>query len=140
MASYVNWIGVNVFPWWEDKYSGIFPCTTAAMAADFHLARLQNVKDAYLDKEVVLTEFGWPAGPAGYRETNLYTGQKCGIASEANQNLVVSSTLAKLKENNLPGIAFEAFREKWMAKYEGKVGPFWGVCLGTAPYKCKKIY
>jgi len=63
LYNYVDWIGVYIFPWWENKYSGIIPCTTAVEAADFHVAQLQRVMLKYPDKEVILTEFGWPAGP-----------------------------------------------------------------------------
>ncbi len=134
LAPSVDWIGVNVFPWWEDKYSGIFPCTPAAAAADFHIARMQNIMDRYPSKPVVLTEFGWPSGPDGYAETNTYTGQGCGVASQANQSLVVKSTLAKLQERQWSGVAFSGFREAWKTT-EGAVGPFWGLCGGVA-YRC----
>ncbi len=139
MANYVSWIGVNVFPWWENKYSGIFPCTPASNAGNFNIARLRDVKNFYPGRDVVLTEFGWPAGPSGYKETNLYTGQKCGVASEANQSLVISKTLIKLKEKGWAGIVFESFRENWKSKYEGPAGPYWGICKGSSPYTCKTI-
>jgi exo-beta-1,3-glucanase (GH17 family) len=71
------------------------------------------VMDTYPDKEVLLTEFGWPAGPKGYSETNQFIGQKCGVASNANQNLVIRDTLAKLDEKGWSGVVFEAFREQW---------------------------
>ena len=35
LAADVDWIGANIFPWWENKYSGLFPCTPAQKAADF---------------------------------------------------------------------------------------------------------
>jgi exo-beta-1,3-glucanase (GH17 family) len=96
--------------------------------------------DLYPEKEVILTEFGWPGGPRGYRETNDYTGQRCGIANEANQDLVIMETLTKLDEKQWSGVVFEAFRENWKRRYEGRVGPFWGICKGTWPYKCKSFY
>lgn len=130
LAPDMDWIGINVFPWWENKYSGIFPCTTAAEAAEFHIARLQDVSAQYPEKKVVLTEFGWPAKPRGYTEENRYTGQRCGVASERNQNLVIRETFAKLDEGNWSGVMFEAFRERWKERYEGPVGPYWGICLG----------
>ncbi len=136
----VDWIGINVFPWWENKFSGLYPCTPAKKAAAFHIARLQEVMAAYPDKEVILTEFGWPAGPRGYRETNRFTGQRCGVANSANQDLVIKKTLAKLNEKGWPGVVFEAFREPWKV-IEGPVGPFWGICKKVErTYKCKDLY
>lgn len=127
LASSLDWIGVNVFPWWENKYSGLFPCTSAAAAADFNVARLQDVAARYPAKPTMLTEFGWPAGPDGYTESNqFFPAQHCGVASESNQQLVIAATLAKLNQLGLSGSAFEAFREVWKASHEGPVGPFWG--------------
>jgi len=143
LSTHVDWIGINIFPWWENKFSGIFPCTTAAEAADFHIARLQDVMDTYPDKGVILTEFGWPAGPKGHSETNQFTGQKCGVASNANQNLVIRGTLAKLDEKGWSGVVFEASRERWKKSIEVPVGPFWGICrrIGIPlSWKCKALY
>ena len=139
LADDVDWIGINVFPWWENKYSGLFPCTPADKAATFNLDRLQEVRARYPGKEVVVTEFGWPGGPAGYAETNQRTGQQCGIAGAENQRRVVEETLERLDELGLPGVVFSAFREAWKVA-EGAVGPYWGICDGTAPYECPIRY
>lgn len=139
MVNDVDWIGINVFPWWENKYSGIYPCTTAAQAADFHIARMQDVMNTYPNKEVILTEFGWPGGPHGYRETNLHTGQQCGVAKERNQNRVIKQTLAKLDQKGWSATVFSAFREPWKTN-EGPVGPYWGICQPAPPYDCKPLY
>lgn len=140
LANDVDWIGINVFPWWENKYSGLFTCTTAVEAPDFHIARFQDLIVRYSQKEVILTEFGWPSCPEGYSEENQYTGERCGIASEVNQFLVVEETLSKLEQSGLSGVVFEAFREPWKARKEGAVGPCWGICEGTPPYTCKFPY
>jgi len=137
LADDVDWIGINVFPWWENKYSGLFPCTPAADAAAFHVARYQDLMARYPEKEVILTEFGWPAGPAGYTETNQYTGQQCGVAGQENQCLVIEETLAELDRLNLPGVVFETLREPWKARNEGPVGPYWGICEENPPYTCR---
>ena len=140
LADDVDWIGINVFPWWENKFSGLFPCTTAAQAADFHIARFQDIIARYPGKEVILTEFGWPMGPAGYHETNQNTGQQCGEASIANQSLVLQGTLARLDQLGLPGVVFESFRENWKVRSENPVGPFWGFCDGVSPYACNSPF
>lgn len=138
LADVVDWIGVNVFPWWENRDSGLFPCVGAADAAAFHIARLQDVTATYSGKETVLTEFGWPAGPDGYTETNRYTGQACGAASEDNQRRVLAETMAELDRLALPGVVFEAFRQgDWKARAEGPGAVFWGLCEGTPPYACR---
>lgn len=137
-SAQVDWIGINVFPWWENRFSGIHTCITAQQAADFHLARLEEVRKANPDKEVIITEFGWPNGPDNGTESNVNTGQHCGIAGPKNQALVVESTFKKLAKKNASGVVFEAFSEHWKPGNEGDFGRFWGLCRGEKPYTCNK--
>ena len=132
----VDWIGTNIFPWWENKHSGIFPCTSAKKAADFHIARLEDIRRTYPDKEVVLTEFGWPNGPERGTDFNEHTKQHCGISGMKNQALVVKSTFDKLAKRGWSGVVFEAFSENWKPESEGGFGRFWGICKGEPPYTC----
>jgi exo-beta-1,3-glucanase (GH17 family) len=135
----VDWIGINVFPWWENKDSGLFPCTPAAQASIFHINRIRDVRATYPGKDVVITEFGWPAAPAGYSEVNRFTGQKCGIAGEPAQTNVIAWTITMLDAQKWSGVVFEAFREPWKA-IEGPVGPYWGICESIYPHICKPVY
>jgi exo-beta-1,3-glucanase (GH17 family) len=137
-SAQVDWIGINVFPWWENKHSGVHTCIPADKAADFHLARREEVRDVNPDKDVVITEFGWPNGPEGGTETNVNTQQHCGIASKKNQTLVVRSTFKALMQKKASGVVFEAFSENWKPNDEGSFGSFWGVCQGDPPYRCTK--
>jgi exo-beta-1,3-glucanase (GH17 family) len=132
----VDWIGTNIFPWWENKHSGLFPCTSAAQAADFHIARLEEIRRTYPGKEVIITEFGWPDGPEGATESNVQTGQHCGVSSEQNQSLVVRETFEKLAARKWSGVVFEAFSENWKPSNEGNFGSYWGICQGVPPYTC----
>jgi exo-beta-1,3-glucanase (GH17 family) len=130
-AAALDWVGANVYAWWENKVAGLFPCIPASDAPAFHVARFLDVRTAYSNKEVILTEFGWPAGPDGYREINQRTAAPgCGIASEANQQDVVNQTVAHLRQQNLPHVVFSAFREPWKV-VEGPVGPWWGILADT---------
>jgi exo-beta-1,3-glucanase (GH17 family) len=135
----VDWIGINVFPWWENKYSDVLPCIPANKAADFHIARIEEIRRTYPGKEVVLTEFGWPNGPEGGTETNKHTQQHCGVAGRKNQALVVKSTFKKLAQKGWSGTVFEAFSETWKPSEEGNFGSFWGICQGEPPYSCTKF-
>ena len=136
----VDWLGINIFPWWENKHASVHTCTTAEQAADFHIARLEEIRRTYPGKEVIITEFGWPSGPEGGTETNAHTGQKCGVASPKNQAKVIKSTLQKLAEKNWSGIVFEAFSEDWKPSDEGNFGSHWGICQGQPPYTCGKDF
>lgn len=132
----VDWIGINVFPWWENKFSGIHTCTPANEAADFHIARMEEIRKVYPGKEVILTEFGWPNGPNQGTEINKHTGQHCGIASSQNQAEVIKSTFKQLAKRNWSGVVFEAFSENWKPNNEGNFGSYWGICQGEPPYHC----
>ena len=133
----VDWIGINIFPWWENRHADLFPCVDANAAADFHLARWLEVKKANPKKEVIITEFGWVSAPEGRGQINLKTKKECGIASQKNQQLVLQSTFKKLAEKKVSAVAFEAFSENWKANNEeGDFGRFWGLCDSTPPYTC----
>lgn len=136
-SAQVDWIGINVFPWWENKHSGLFPCVSAQNAADFHLARWQEVKKTHPDKEVVLTEFGWPNAPHNKAQVHIKTGASCGRASKKNQQEVIEQTFKKLKQTSVSGVAFEAFSEIWKPTEEGESGRYWGLCEGLPPYTCQ---
>lgn len=135
-ATSVDWVGTNIFPWWENKHSGLYPCVPVEKAADFHIARLEEIRKTYPDKEVIVTEFGWPNGPDGATEKNERTGEHCGVASPQNQLRVVKETFKKLAEKNSSGVVFEAFSENWKPTNEGDSGGSWGVCRGEWPYGC----
>jgi exo-beta-1,3-glucanase (GH17 family) len=135
-ANSVDWIGTNIFPWWENKHADQFPCTPAEKAADFHISRLEEVRRTYPGKDVILTEFGWPYAPEGATEVNVHTGEHCGIANRNNQALVIRSTLKKLAEKQWSGIIFEAFSENWKPSNEGLFGGSWGICSGEPPHEC----
>lgn len=137
-AKQVDWLGINIYPWWENKYSDRFSCTPADKAADFHIARLDELRRAYPQKDITITEFGWPNAPKNATATNIKTGQRCGIASAKNQALVVRSTFKKLAKKHTSGVVFEAFSENWKTTKEGEVGSAWGICSGQPPYACNK--
>lgn len=135
-SSQVDWIGINIFPWWENRHSDLFSCVEANDAADFHLSRWQEVKKTNPEKEVIVTEFGWVYAPDGQAQVSLKTGKKCGTASRKNQQLVIQNTFKKLAEKKVSAVAFEAFSENWKPEKEGDFGRFWGLCDGTEPYNC----
>ncbi len=135
-SAQVDWIGINVFPWWENRHSGLFSCVSADNTADFHVARWQEVKKTNPTKDVIVTEFGWPYAPEGQSQISLKTGQPCGTASKKNQQHVIQTTFKKLTEKKISGVAFEAFSENWKPNEEGDFGRFWGLCQSTSPYTC----
>ena len=133
----VDWIGINIFPWWENRYFDDFACITAEKAANFHLARWQNVQQANPTKEVIVTEFGWPNGPEDKKQIRLATGKSCGIANRQKQKHVIESSFKKFADHHVSSVVFEAFSEKWKpAVTHNSFEHFWGLCEGVSPYTC----
>ncbi len=128
----VDWIGTNIFPWWENKFSGAYPCIPAQKAADFHIDRMAQLQKTYPGKPVVVTEFGWPSGPKGSTEINNHTQQHCGIASKQNQLMVIKQTFKKLAQKHWSGVVFEAFEETWKPSNERQCRTFLGDLRGGA--------
>ena len=135
-SAQVDWIGINIFPWWENRYSGLFPCVEANDAADFHLARWQEVKNSHPSKEVIVTEFGWPSATRELTQKSTQANNICGQASAKNQHEVVAQTFKKLQKKAVSGVVFEAFSENWKPNEEGEAGRYWGLCDSFPPYAC----
>lgn len=135
-ADKVDWIGANVFPWWENRFSDSLSCTPAEKAADFHIARLEDLHRTYPGKEIMLTEFGWPIGPEGATQENRHTGVRCSVPGKENQMKVIVDTFTKLGERKWSGTVFEAFSETWKTRKEGGSGAYWGICDGKPPFSC----
>lgn len=91
MVNNVDWIGINIFPWWENKNSGLYPCTPVDQAANFHIARLEQIRAQYPSKTVIITEFGCPAGPPGVTQTNTPINPVLGVKPAKSINAVSSS-------------------------------------------------
>ena len=145
ISSRLDWIGINVYPWWENKFSGFFPCTRASKAAKFVVDRVRNVRKAHRKVrksnglKYIVTEHGWPAGPRNHRETNQrFPHLACGLASPGNQRKVLRATRDKLKKRGWSGVLFQAFREPFK-EVEGEVGPYWGMCRSKPPFKCVSL-
>ncbi len=133
----VDWIGINIFPWWENRYFDAYSCLSAEHAAAFHLARWQDVSKANPTKEVIVTEFGWPSGPKDRGQIRLKTNKSCGIANRKKQQHVIKETFKKFAENQVSGIAFEAFAERWKPTVtDSNFEHFWGLCDNSPPYSC----
>lgn len=134
----VDWIGLNDYPYYDNTYSGTWPCVTHTQAAQVTLGKHQTVSSLY-GKPVVLTEFGWPSAPTGtsiMSQVNVITGSQCGVANAANQKVMVQSVIDLYRKNSLPCNTFELFKESWKGSGDTHAETQFGICSGTAPYDC----
>jgi len=133
----LDWVGINVFPWWESMFDR--GCYTEEGAVDFHIETIHTVQKLYPDKPVILTEFGWPAGPNDFVQANP-KNLTCGTATEAHQTYVISQTIRRLQQESLYGIMFSSFREHWKHGREGVIASYWGICGNESPFQCKNVH
>jgi len=138
----VDWIGLNDYPWWNNVFSGVWPCNVATQGAQRTFDHYRAIQALYPTKPIVMTEFGWPSAPVGQSITstaNYVTGQQCGIANDNNQKVMVQSTIDLFRQNNLPCNTFQSFREDWKGTGAGDINRYWGICQGQPPYNCVNV-
>lgn len=134
MSGKVDWIGVNIFPFWENWFTRT--CITPEETPQFHLTIYQQMQSIYPDKMIMVTEFGWPGGGT-FQYPNLDPPPVgCADTTDENQQIVVRETLKVFRDNKVPCVLFQAFRSKWKANQEGTVGAYWGLCEGEASMNC----
>jgi exo-beta-1,3-glucanase (GH17 family) len=103
-------IFANFYPYWEG---------VAVEQAIAHLsAQYTFLETAAGDKPVVVAETGWPTD-----------GNSVGAAhpSPENARYYLTNFFVWAQTNAVDYFYFEAFDEKWKAKYEGPQGAHWGI-------------
>ena len=112
VAAAADFITIHILPYWED-----FPITAREAAA--HLASIrQKVTAAFVGKDVIVGEVGWPS--AGRMREGA-------LPSRSNQARVIQDVLALAKRDNFRVNVIEAFDQPWKRALEGTVGGHWGL-------------
>ena len=110
LVEHVDFIAVHLLPYWE----GI----PVDEAVDYVFDRYRELEQAYPDKEIVISEVGWPS--------NGRTRQGA-VASHANQARFLRRFLAAAEREQITYYLMEAFDQPWKRRIEGDVGSHWGV-------------
>jgi exo-beta-1,3-glucanase (GH17 family)/cellulose synthase/poly-beta-1,6-N-acetylglucosamine synthase-like glycosyltransferase len=110
LAEHVDFIAVHMLPYWE----GI----SVDDAVGHVLNRYQTLRQAHPDKEIVISEVGWPSNGRTRKEA---------VASLANQAKFLRRFLAMAEREKLTYYLMEAFDQPWKRQIEGDVGGHWGV-------------
>jgi len=124
LANVVDFVTVHILPYWEDH-----PIAAEHAAAHVDSIRRQVVT-AFVGKEVLIGEVGWPS--AGRMRAGA-------LPSPANQALVLHDILASGKRENFRVNIIEAFDQPWKRFLEGTVGGHWGI-LTDAPRAPKFVW
>lgn len=106
----VDFIAAHFLPYWE----GI----PADEAVNYVFDRYNELRKAFPDKPIVITETGWPSDgqPKGQAEASL-----------ANQAKFVRDFLNRAKQQGLTYYIVEAFDQPWKQVLEGSAGAYWGL-------------
>jgi glucan 1,3-beta-glucosidase len=108
----VDFVTIHILPYWED-----FPIP-ARNAADHVGSIRRRVAAAFLGKEILLGETGWPS--AGRMREGA-------LPSPVNQARVIHEVLTLAKRENFHVNLIEAFDQPWKRQLEGTVGGHWGL-------------
>jgi hypothetical protein len=110
LVEHVDFIAVHMLPYWE----GI----SVDNAVGHVLDRYRRLQTAYPDKEIVISEVGWPSNGRMRKDA---------VASLANQAKFLRRFLAAAEREGLTYYLMEAFDQPWKRQIEGDVGSHWGV-------------
>jgi exo-beta-1,3-glucanase (GH17 family)/cellulose synthase/poly-beta-1,6-N-acetylglucosamine synthase-like glycosyltransferase len=110
LAEAVDFIGVQALPYWEG--------VSAQDAVVYLLAKLAQIKAAYPNKPIILTEVGWPS--AGRAILEARTGR-------VEQARFVREFLNAATAQDLEYFIIEAFDQPWKISIEGMAGGYWGL-------------
>ncbi len=110
LAEEVDFIAVHILPYWE----GI----AAEDAVDYIFDRYHQVKQAYPNKPVIITEVGWPSDGQPARHAT---------ASISNQAKVLREFLNRAEREKVTYYIVEAFDQPWKQAIEGSAGAYWGI-------------
>jgi glucan 1,3-beta-glucosidase len=112
VAAAADFITIHILPYWED-----FPIPAREAAAHVASIRAQVVQ-AFVGKEVIIGEVGWPS--AGRMREGA-------LPSLANQARVIQDVLALAAREKFHVNVIEAFDAPWKRALEGTVGGHWGL-------------
>ncbi|MBD3337575.1 MAG: hypothetical protein GF353_00610 [Candidatus Lokiarchaeota archaeon] len=110
LAQAVDILFVHIYPYWDGIAIGD--------AINYVLAKWNELKAMYPDKEMIIGETGWPS-----------EGDAKGAAtpSAENQKFYLSNFISMAESNKINYFYFEIFDEQWKSKFEGEAGSHWGI-------------
>src|SRR5690606_19721167 len=92
LVDHVDFITVHMLPYWEGIH--------VDMAVDYIVDKIDQIKSAFPDKEILIGEVGWPSG-GRTRES--------AVANTANEALFLRRFLHRAQQENYQYFLMEAF-------------------------------
>jgi len=106
----VDYIAVQLLPYWEG--------VPIEGAVDYAMMRYDELKKAYPDKHILISEIGWPSDGPWRRGAQ---------ATLVNQAQFIRDFLRVADERKLDYYIMEAFDQPWKRAIEGTAGAHWGI-------------
>ncbi|MCG6896689.1 MAG: glycosyltransferase [Thiocapsa sp.] len=110
LADHVDFITLHLLPYWEG--------VPVDQAVAYAVSRLEEVRQTFPNKPVIIGEVGWPSNGRRNRGAE---------ASLANQTRFLRRFLAHAEREGYVYYVMEAFDQTWKKKTEGATGAYWGV-------------
>lgn len=111
-------IFANCYPFWER--------CNFNYAVSYMKEMYAFVKKAVKDKEVIISETGWPTKGEAYGDA---------LPSYENAARYFIETFEWAKSNNINVFYFSSFDESWKSDEEGEYGAYWGLWDNKGNYK-----
>ena len=124
LAKHVDYIAVHILPYWEG--------VPINQAVDYVFDRLDDLHKAFPNKQIVVTEVGWPSRGKvlpRVRYPGMPAAEKGGEATPSivNQARFLRAFLNRAKDQDLTYYVIEAFDQPWKGADEGAAGSYWGI-------------
>ncbi len=117
LAREVDYLAVHVLPYWDEQSS--------ETPLEYLKNKIGLLKQAYPNKNIIVTEVGWPSNGAQRRSPATGLIKQ---ATPAEQAKNVRDMVAWLKSQNIDYFVVEAVDQPWKAyDLEGKAGGYWGL-------------
>jgi cellulose synthase/poly-beta-1,6-N-acetylglucosamine synthase-like glycosyltransferase/exo-beta-1,3-glucanase (GH17 family) len=117
LAKEVDYLAVHILPYWDEQ-SSLTPL-------EYLKDKIGQLKQAYPNKNIIVTEVGWPSNGASRRSPATGFIKR---ATPAEQARNVRDMVAWLKSQNIQYFVVEAIDQPWKSyDLEGKAGGYWGL-------------
>lgn len=113
----VDYLAVHILPYWDEQSS--------ETPLEYVKDKIGQLRQAYPNKNIIVTEVGWPSNGAERRSPATGMIKK---ATPAEQAKDIRDMVAWLKSQNIEYFVVEAIDQPWKAyDLEGKAGGYWGL-------------
>ena len=117
LAKEVDYLAVHILPYWDEQSS--------EAPLEYVQNKIALLRKAYPNKNIIVTEIGWPSNGAERRSPGTGYVKR---ATPAEQAKNVRDAVAWLKKNNIEYFVVEAIDQPWKSyDLEGKAGGYWGL-------------